>query len=191
MIKIISPEQFKKTPWKNGKGETTELAISEGGTLDDFDWRISMATVVEDGAFSYFTGYLRNLILIAGNGMDLQHDQLRVDRLDRPLSLATFDGGCDTEATLTSGPIIDINVITKASKYDVSVATYTNRQSVTLNTCTRCFIYCLDDAAILTLQDNCVHESLSAGQLMQLELPDNNLKVEGENMIVVHLDKVT
>jgi len=61
LITIISPQQFKKTPWKNGKGETTELAISEGGTLENFDWRLSIASVTEDGAFSYFTGYCRNL----------------------------------------------------------------------------------------------------------------------------------
>jgi len=100
VIKIIPPEKFKRTLWKNGKGETTELAINDGGTLDDFDWRISMAKVVEDGVFSSFPGYLRNLILIDGNGMDLQHDQLSVDQLERPLSFATFDGGCHTVATL-------------------------------------------------------------------------------------------
>jgi environmental stress-induced protein Ves len=28
--------QFKTIAWKNGQGETTELAISPGGTLTDF-----------------------------------------------------------------------------------------------------------------------------------------------------------
>jgi len=187
VIKIIPPEQFKKTPWKNGKGETTELAISEGGTLENFDWRISMAKVVEDGTFSYFIGYLRNLILIDGKGMDLQHDQSRVDRLGRVLSFATFDGGCDTVARLTSGPIIDINVITRASKYEVAIATYTDRQVVELHECALCFIYCLDEEATLTSQDNSVHISLSAGHLMQLGQTDISLQVDGKNMIVVHL----
>jgi len=187
MIKIIPPEQFNKTPWKNGKGETTELAISDGGTLENFDWRISMAKVVEDGAFSYFTGYLRNLILIDGNGMDLQHDQSRIDRLERRLSFATFDGGCDTVSTLLAGPIIDINVITRADKYDVSVATYIDRKVVELSACTHCFIYCLDEGATLTSQDNSVHISLSAGHLMQVDQLNINLQVNGSNMIVVHL----
>jgi len=190
LIKIISPEQFKKTLWKNGKGETTELAISDAGTLDDFDWRISMATVVEDGPFSYFTGYLRNLILIGGNGMDLQHDQSRVDRLDRRLSFATFDGVCETVATLTSGPIIDINVITRGSKYDVTVETFTDRQTIKLRPCTLCFIYCLDDGALLASQDDSVQISLNAGHLMQLEQPNCNLQVNGENMLVVHLAEI-
>jgi len=188
LIKIISPEQFKTTLWKNGKGETTELAISDAGTLDDFDWRISMAKVVEDGPFSYFTGYLRNLILIDGNGMDLQHDQSRVDRLDRRLSFATFDGGCNTVATLTCGPIIDINVIARANKYEVSVATYTDQQVVELSACTLCFIYCLDADALLTSQDGLIRNVLRAGHLMQLSQSHiNNLQVDGGNMIVIHL----
>jgi|GEM_PF-232558 len=188
LIKIISPEKFKTTLWKNGKGETTELAINDGGTLDDFDWRISMATVVEDGVFSYFTGYLRNLILIDGHGMDLQHDQSKIDRLDHRLSFATFDGGCHTMATLTCGPIIDINVITNASKYEVDVATYTDQQFVELSACTFCFIYCLDADALLTSQDGLIKTVLRAGHLMQLGQPEiNNLQIDGGNMIVIRL----
>jgi len=55
MLTIISPQQFKQIPWKNGKGTTTELAISDGGTLDHFAWRLSIASVVEDGEFSDFS----------------------------------------------------------------------------------------------------------------------------------------
>lgn len=189
MTKTIPPNQFKKTPWKNGKGETTELAINDGGTLEDFDWRISMAKVTEDGAFSYFIGYLRNLILIAGNGMDLQHDQAKIDRLDRRLSFATFDGASDTVATLSAGPIIDINVITRADKYAVDVATYPGRQTVKLQPCTHCFVFCLDDDAVVTSEHDSEHAVLNAGHLMQLEQPGGNLQIEGENMIVVHLSE--
>ena len=89
-MKIIPPEQFKKIPWKNGKGITTELAINNGGTLNDFEWRISIASVDVDGEFSDFTGYLRNLILVAGNGIDLQYDSGKVDRLNNILSFVTF-----------------------------------------------------------------------------------------------------
>jgi len=192
LIKIISPEQFETTLWKNGKGETTELAISDGGTLEDFDWRLSMANVVEDGAFSYFTGYCRNLILIDGNGIDLQHDQSKTDRLDSLLSYATFDGGSNTVATLTSGPIVDINVITNANKYNVTVETFTGRQDVKLRACSRCFIYCLDADAFLSSKDKSLNATLSAGHLMQLSQPDSDgLQINGKNMIVVHLDEIT
>ncbi len=51
MLTVFSPENFRTIPWKNGLGHTTELAISEGGSLDDFDWRLSIASVVNDGDF--------------------------------------------------------------------------------------------------------------------------------------------
>jgi len=107
MIKFISPQSFKQIPWKNGKGITTELAISDGGTLDSFDWRISIASVVEDGPFSNFSGYLRNLILIQGKGIRLNHDNHTTDVLGSILDLATFDGSSQTIGTLINGPIKD------------------------------------------------------------------------------------
>lgn len=191
MIKIIPPKQFKKTLWKNGKGETTELAINDGGTLESFDWRLSMANVVEDGAFSYFSGHSRNLILIAGDGMHLQHDQSRVDKLDSLLSFATFDGGCHTIATLTSGPIVDINVISNANKYHATVKTFTDKQDVPLRACTHCFIYCLDADARLFSANNSTDVTLKAQHLMQLSPADSEeLQINGKNMIVVHLDEI-
>ncbi|WP_442165592.1 HutD family protein, partial [Rhizobium leguminosarum] len=40
----------KRMPWKNGKGETVEIAVfPPGASINDFDWSISMATVAEDG----------------------------------------------------------------------------------------------------------------------------------------------
>ena len=70
---IITPEQFTLVPWKNGLGYTTELAINDGGTLEKFDWRLSIASVTADGAFSSFAGYQRNLVLIEGSGLTLDH----------------------------------------------------------------------------------------------------------------------
>jgi environmental stress-induced protein Ves len=44
-------------PWKNGGGETTEIAVfPDGAGLSDFDWRVSMARVDGDGPFSSFPG---------------------------------------------------------------------------------------------------------------------------------------
>ena len=50
-------------PWKNGGGETAEIAVSPpGAALDDFDWRLSMARVETDGPFSAFPGIDRTLV---------------------------------------------------------------------------------------------------------------------------------
>jgi len=70
------------------------------------------------------------------------------------LEFATFDGGCTTVATLTSGPIVDINAITKQAKHQVFGEIFTKQQTVKLRTCTHCFIYCLNAEALLSSEDN-------------------------------------
>lgn len=195
MIKIITPAQFKRIPWKNGLGETLELAINAGATLDNFDWRISMASVTQDGVFSDFSGYQRNLILTEGIGITLQHEQngqTWFDHLDQSLSVATFDGGCTTTGILTSGPITDFNVITHATKYQVSVATSTEQDRVKLDPCHLCFIYTLlDDAVLSEAGDEAgdsVKQLLPGGHLLQLEgLSHERLSVSGKGLIVVRL----
>ncbi|MDP7592557.1 MAG: HutD family protein [Litorilituus sp.] len=111
MIEIIEPEQFKTIPWKNGLGETTELAINEQANLDDFSWRLSIASVVNDGVFSDFSGYHRHLVLIKGKGLSLQHDDKNVDMLDKLLDVARFDGGCETLGKLADGAIKDFGYV--------------------------------------------------------------------------------
>jgi environmental stress-induced protein Ves len=146
-VQIINPNEFKRLPWKNGKGETIELAMNEGGSLADFDWRISMASVTEDGPFSDFSGYQRHLLLLKGIGIELTHldgasinntinngennvgyqerhdfqtldaQRLETQILDTPLRIASFDGALATSGRLIAGPIRDFNLIVKADKY--------------------------------------------------------------------------
>ena len=43
---------YRRMRWKNGLGETAQIAISpDGAALDGFEWRISMAHVEADGPF--------------------------------------------------------------------------------------------------------------------------------------------
>jgi len=191
MMNIIPPEQFKTIPWKNGKGKTIELAINEGGTLDNFDWRLSIATVSEDGEFSDFSGYSRSLVLISGNGIDLIHDLPTTpnytDHLDELLSFATFDGACKTSGRLHSGPITDFNLITRADKYHVRLTTFRNFQKVQLAETDLCFVYSLSKAAQLTTSDS-IERVLMPGHLMKI-LPNQSeqLTIAGEDIIIINL----
>ena len=57
---------YPVTKWKNGHGETREIAssavsIGSASVSSPPDWRISMATVTEDAPFSRFPGVVRTL----------------------------------------------------------------------------------------------------------------------------------
>ncbi|WP_171524369.1 HutD family protein, partial [Acinetobacter baumannii] len=47
---VIRSRDYRRMPWKNGGGETTEIIVQPtGASLDDFDWRFSMARVGSSG----------------------------------------------------------------------------------------------------------------------------------------------
>jgi environmental stress-induced protein Ves len=186
MITILSPKQFKTIPWKNGQGETIELAINVGGKLDDFIWRLSMASVVEDGVFSDFSGYQRNLILIEGNGINLQHDDSKIDKLNRILDVANFDGGCRTVGNLTAGEITDFNIITHKEKCSEVVETFIEQQTIELKAADLCFIYSLSGAFQLTSYQN--QQIVKAEHLLKINsLKAGDMTVTGQKLIVVYL----
>ena len=195
MLTLFSPENFKTIPWKNGLGHTTELAISDGGTLDNFDWRLSIASVVNDGNFSNFAGYQRNLVLIEGEGLTLDHGNGDVDELTSLLDIARFDGGINTHGALVHGGIKDFNIMTNQLTFLPNVNCYIEQQTVTveLTTDSLSFAYSLtDDILVTTSQDNDCR--VPVGHLIKYQhnntSADNNLSiahVSGKNMIIIVL----
>lgn len=113
---LLRASNYKRMLWKNGGGETVEIAIfPPGSSVEDFDWRISMATVANDGPFSIFSGIDRTLSILQGNGMALAiaaGDPLLLTKESPPLS---FPADVPVYATLPDGPITDLNVMTRRS----------------------------------------------------------------------------
>lgn len=188
---IISPDQFKTVPWKNGLGETIEVAINDGGTLDNFDWRLSMASVVEDGQFSNFTGYTRNLILIEGNGINLQHNDNKIDKLSNLLDIATFDGGNKTIGNLHAGDITDFNIITRTESITAKVVTENKLNNHKIEQADHCFIYSLYRDATLSIDSNANNAQeilIPAKHLLTINTPINNMTtISGTHLIIVYL----
>lgn len=111
---ILTASSYRRMPWKNGGGETVEIAISpEGAALSEFDWRISMATVATDGPFSIFPGIDRTLSILDGEGMSLAIDGRAPLLLTQESAPLAFPADVAVSATLKSGPITDLNVMTR------------------------------------------------------------------------------
>lgn len=104
-------------PWKNGGGETAEIAVAPAAAaLDTFDWRISMARVDGDGPFSAFAGIERTLTVLDGAGIRLQvvgRDAVELTPGSAPYS---FPADLATSAALLGGPITDFNVMTRRGR---------------------------------------------------------------------------
>ena len=105
-------------PWKNGGGETVEIAVGPAGAaLDAFDWRVSMAHVASSGPFSRFPGVDRTLAVLEGSGIRLSVPGREAVPLRRDTPPFGFSGDDPAEAELIDGAIEDLNVMTRRASH--------------------------------------------------------------------------
>ena len=106
-------------PWANGRGTSYEIA-SDRNEAGEWTWRLAMAPVNEDGPFSRIECVNRSLAVVEGAGMLLSVDRKKLQCL--PMQVVRFRGDAITEATLTDGPIMDINLMVRRKEADGEMA---------------------------------------------------------------------
>lgn len=112
-LTVLRAADRKAVAWKNGGGVTREVAAwPPGSGFDDFTWRVSMAEVREAGPFSSFAGIDRILAVLEG-GLRLSVQDAGVFELSPQGAPLAFDGAAPTSAELLSGPVLDLNVMTR------------------------------------------------------------------------------
>ena len=113
-MKLFPAHSLVRRPWKNGGGETMEIAASPlGATRDHFNWRLSTAIVASDGAFSTFTNIDRTLNVLEGGPMILSLKggvEITLDSQSAPLS---FAGDLPVSARVLGFPVRDLNIMTR------------------------------------------------------------------------------
>lgn len=117
----FGPRDYRRMPWKNGRGMTTEIAIHPPNadlTELPFDWRVSMADVKEDGDFSRFPGYDRTILVAEGTGMELDFDSAPSERLAGVGASAGFSGDWQTRCHLIDGQVRDFNVMSARGRVE-------------------------------------------------------------------------
>ncbi|MDH7809859.1 MULTISPECIES: HutD family protein [Rhizobium/Agrobacterium group] len=161
-MRLLRASEYKTMPWKNGGGVTVEIAIHPpGASVDAFDWRVSMATVAQDGPFSSFPGIDRTLAIIEGNGMALAisgHEPVALTTESTPLP---FAADVPVDATLMDGAIVDLNVMTRRSSFAHSVQRLSGSCSMQAATGTR-LILALDPLTVAVKNDTARLEKLDS-----------------------------
>ncbi|MEI6458256.1 MAG: HutD family protein [Pseudomonadota bacterium] len=106
--------EHRRMRWKNGKGETVEIAVHPpGAALDAFAWRVSTAAVVEDGPFSCFDGVDRTLAVLAGGTLRLQIGAAPACQLDPTSDPLAFAADAPCHAQLFGGVVADLNIMSR------------------------------------------------------------------------------
>jgi environmental stress-induced protein Ves len=112
-LKLLHANDYKRVRWKNDGGWTTEIAREPGDHAGDFVWRVSIADIESDGPFSSFAGVSRELLLLAGSGIELDIDDAPPLRLTERFQRVRFEGESRVGCRLLAGPTRDFNVMTQ------------------------------------------------------------------------------
>jgi environmental stress-induced protein Ves len=106
---VIPANEYRRERWRNQMGWTREIyKAPEGG---EWDWRLSIAEIERDSAFSSFPGIDRELVLLSGNGLRLRFDEGEVHELAPPHSRLRFAGERAVTGELVDGPTHDFNLM--------------------------------------------------------------------------------
>ncbi len=134
-IRHLPANGYRRMPWKNGAGMTTEVAVFPPGSgMDEFDWRLAIADLERSGPFSSFPGVDRLLMMLPPGSATLTIDG-REHHL-APLEVVRFRGESAVSASLAGGPARDLNLMTRRGRVVATMTTIdlTRRQKLPVST---------------------------------------------------------
>jgi hypothetical protein len=105
---IVRWSEQAEQPWRNGGGITRELLAWPAA--GDWQLRLSVAEVLQDGPFSAFPGVRRWFAVLEGQGVELVWPE-RVQALRAGDPACAFDGGAEPGCRLIDGPTRDLNLM--------------------------------------------------------------------------------
>jgi len=107
--RVIPSFEYRRERWRNGLGWTRQIAASHAG--DDWDWRLSIAEIEQDAAFSAFPGIDRELVLLRGEGLRLRFADGTLHTLMPPHDRLRFAGEAQVTGELVDGVTHDFNLM--------------------------------------------------------------------------------
>jgi len=127
-VRLLQPADYRRMKWKNGKGETLEIAVDDH---DPFRWRVSKAAMPESAHFSLYTGYDRQIMFLGEGRVHLHGGD--IDREVQPEEVVSFSGDVELAADIESENE-DFNVFTLrgATRSTLHVAEYRGIEEVQL-----------------------------------------------------------
>ncbi len=110
-LQCVHLAQVPPQPWRNGGGCTQELLAWP--TATDWQCRISVATIDQNGPFSAFPGVERWFTVLSGEGVVLRFGQRRT-MLTAGSEPLRFEGATGPGCNLLDGPTQDLNLMLRS-----------------------------------------------------------------------------
>lgn len=138
-MQLLRVSDYQTMAWKNGQGQTQQISIypfSAKFLNNDFDWRLSWASLETSGSFSLFPGYQRKLVFWQGSAVQLNQLPLEL------FSPIEFSGEDHIDYRLGEGGAQDLGIIYRPEKVKVSVQIYRAKTELNLNIQHQTFLFC-------------------------------------------------
>ncbi|MFN8760362.1 MAG: HutD family protein [Tagaea sp.] len=161
-IVALSPADYVDSPWKNGRGVTTDIAGlyrpgAAGRAWTDMLWRFGRTPILEDGPYSDLTGFERLQLVVAGNGFRIHTPDGAVHRdMSRAFLPVRYDGATRLAARLIDGPVDTVNLLFRRDDFAGDLRAPAAGESLALEAGTH-FVYAAAGPARVAL-DGAAHE---------------------------------
>ncbi|MGE0579153.1 HutD/Ves family protein [Reyranella sp.] len=142
-MRRLSPRDYRRTPWKNGGGITTDIAH------DGEVWRFSRTPITTPAPFSDYAGFDRIQVLVSGRGLVLETPDGEID-VRTPFRPVRFAGELAIVSRLEAGPVEVLNLLGDRSRVALDLAVLTASEDRRLRSGLH-VAYCPDGGAVIRL----------------------------------------
>jgi uncharacterized protein len=117
-MRVITPDNFKKGLWKNGRGVSWDIASEPSRAGAELGWRLSLAEIAESGPFSLYGPVDRVFTLVSGGGLSLNVGGKTLTTPPRqPLA---FPCDVKTSCAVSGGPCRALNLFTARGEWSAA-----------------------------------------------------------------------
>ena len=122
---LLAPENYTRSPWKNGGGIFTDIADAHRAdspqkNWDSLLWRFASTPIVTPGPFSYMPGIDRLQMVVAGRGLVLKSPTQEFDERE-PFKTVRFTGELEIVTELEAGPVEVVNLMARRGAAEIEL----------------------------------------------------------------------
>ncbi|WP_375305520.1 HutD family protein [Bradyrhizobium sp. A11] len=122
---LLTPEDYTRSPWKNGGGIFTDIAgawRAEAAAKDwsSLLWRFASTPIVAPGPFSHMPGIDRLQMVVTGRGLVLKSPTQEFDERE-PFTTVRFTGEMEIVTALEDGPVEVVNLMARRGAAEIEL----------------------------------------------------------------------
>lgn len=122
---LLTPEDYTRSPWKNGGGIFTDIAgawRTEAAVKDwsSLLWRLASTPIVAPGPFSHMPGIDRLQMVVNGRGLVLKSPTQEFDERE-PFTTVRFTGEMEIVTALEEGPVEVVNLMARRGAAEIEL----------------------------------------------------------------------